>query len=84
MRLPISNGGILLLAILVVMLAIVGGVTAQAAFLWVLLALPFLLGLMYAMLPDRASWRRRQGLCTSCGYDLRGGQTRCPECGSAK
>ena len=34
----------------------------------------------------RSRWirrrRSRQGLCTGCGYDLRGTQQQCPECGA--
>jgi hypothetical protein len=31
----------------------------------------------------RTRKRLRQGLCTHCGYDLRGSSDRCPECGVA-
>lgn len=32
----------------------------------------------------RAKSRERNGLCASCGYDLRGIPRRCPECGRVR
>ena len=43
-----------------------------------LLAIPFLIWTRRSIRHWR---RRRRGLCTECGYDLRATPTRCPECG---
>lgn len=32
---------------------------------------------------ERMLRRKKAGLCLNCGYDLRGGVERCPECGVA-
>jgi len=54
---------------------------------WVVFPLWFstagLFGLMLVPLvrgPVLRFWRRAQGRCTVCGYDLRGSRRRCPEC----
>jgi len=53
---------------------------------WALL-LPFLPLPVWRLMKWRRSrrtrYRRRNGLCLSCGYDLRGTPDRCPECGTA-
>src|SRR5439155_21717050 len=57
---------------------------------WVIGVRPWLPTLLFALLP--AMWvrrfvklrrRRREGLCHTCGYDLRATPDRCPECGAA-
>lgn len=46
------------------------------------LGLPTAFGLLRGtVLWRRHRRRRRLGLCLGCGYDLRGGRGRCPECG---
>lgn len=50
---------------------------------WILVAVGALPLLMRAVLMCRRYIRVRQGQCTNCGYDLRSGHDRCPECGQA-
>ena len=54
-------------------------VAVPHAFLVALALLPTAVSLRRAV----RRWRwRRQGRCTSCGYDLRSSPSRCPECGA--
>ena len=48
---------------------------------WLGTAASGLLALPWVLLRLRARRRRRTGLCARCGYDLRAGHDRCPECG---
>ena len=41
-----------------------------------------LIGPLLAFVPRRRKKRSKQGLCRSCGYDLRATPDRCPECGA--
>jgi hypothetical protein len=47
-----------------------------------LLVLP-MWSLGHFLYAHRAKARRKQGLCATCGYDLRSTPDRCPECGNA-
>jgi hypothetical protein len=48
-------------------------------FLVVLLSLP---GIVHATRRFKRRLRHRRGLCSTCGYDLRGSKDICPECGA--
>jgi hypothetical protein len=48
----------------------------------VFLILPALWYLLKRRRQRRNEYRRAQGLCVACGYDLRASTDRCPECGS--
>jgi hypothetical protein len=58
---------------------------------WVVLRIPYWLPVLSSVLllipAVCRQWTRRQrrktGRCLHCGYDMRGGGTRCPECGRA-
>src|SRR5579863_10048417 len=49
-----------------------------------ILSLPLSLWLMWKLARELSrKWRRREGFCRKCGYDLRATPDRCPECGTA-
>lgn len=57
--------------------------TRGAAFpAWLPVAIFVALPILAMARKVRGRWRRRNGLCPGCGYDLRASPERCPECGS--
>jgi hypothetical protein len=51
--------------------------------LWLVALVSTILPAAWARRHLRAGRRARQGLCPSCGYDLRASPERCPECGTS-
>jgi hypothetical protein len=49
---------------------------------WSIVALTAILPAIWLSRHRRASHRRRNNKCPTCGYDLRATPTRCPECGA--
>ena len=60
-----------------------GGVGALKLPLWIP-TLAFAIGsINFILIPlHRRRKRKKLGLCVKCGYDLRGSEERCPECGT--
>jgi hypothetical protein len=56
---------------------------AQAGIEYWEIALPCSIIAWLAHRAGRRCGRKRQGLCTVCGYDLRASPERCPECGTS-
>ena len=54
---------------------------ARTPFWFLVTALAFYPTFVLLFRPSRRSRRRKLGLCLKCGYDLRGSEERCPECG---